>query len=81
MLSLIWKIQITQKFFCLWSLRVLTLHVYCLINRTTYTLFKNSKNLVVSLEIDITKSVLFSSVDGLDTKCYLVETHVSVAQW
>ena len=35
---------------------------------TAYVLRKNSKNLFVFLEIDISKSVLFSSVNGLYTK-------------
>ena len=44
--------------FCLWILSVLTLHVYCLINRTTYTLWKNCKNWFVFLESDISEKCI-----------------------
>ena len=61
MLSLMWKIKIVD-----WSLSVLTLHVCDLIHRTIYALWKSSEDLFVFLEIDISKSVLFSSVDVKD---------------
>ena len=44
---------------------MITLHVRCLINRTTFALWKNSKNLFVFQKVEVSKTLLFSSVDGL----------------